>query len=113
MNNNELNVLWTNADPLTAEHMVLLYTINAQKRGWFEQVNIIVWGATAKLVAEDEKIQNLVKEAISVGVKFRACIHCATELNVGDELIEIGIPLEPMGLPLTDLIKNDAKILTI
>jgi len=44
MKNNELNVVWTNSDSVTAEHMVFLYTINAKKRKWFDEVRIIIWG---------------------------------------------------------------------
>lgn len=113
MNNNELNVLWTNADPLTSEHMVLLYTINAQKRAWFEQVNLIIWGATAALTVNNAKIKALVKEAMEVGINVTGCIRCAKDLGVEDQLTEMGIELFSMGVPLTDLIKNKANLITI
>ena len=46
-----LHVLWTNGDPITAEKMVFMYTINSLKKGWWEKVNLIIWGAPAKLVS--------------------------------------------------------------
>lgn len=113
MNKNELNVLWTNGDPVTSEHFLLLYTINAQKRGWFDQLNIIVWGSPAKLIAENINIQDLVKEAMKVGINIKGCLHCARELGVDKTLAAIGIKLEYMGDPLTELIKGDHKLITI
>jgi hypothetical protein len=113
MEKNELNVLWTNADPLTAEHMVLLYTINAKKREWFEEVNLIIWGATAALVIDNEKINKLVIEAMQVGVNVIGCIHCAKQLGKDVALTKMGIKLSPMGIPLTEIIKQKRNLLTI
>ena len=38
-----LYILWTNADVWTAKHMVMMYATNAKKRGWWEEVTVIVW----------------------------------------------------------------------
>jgi len=113
MNTNELNVLWTNADPITAEHMVFLYVINAKKRNWFEEVRLIIWGQTATLVAENDKIKLLVKEALEAGVKVEACLACAKSLGVEETLRHLGITLAYMGQPLTEILKSKAHLLTI
>ena len=55
--NNHLYVLWTNDNPVTAEKMVFMYTINALIHGWWEKVTVIVWGATARLVSENQDIE--------------------------------------------------------
>jgi hypothetical protein len=52
-----LYILWTNADPITSEKMVFMYTINSLIHGWWENVTLIIWGATAKLVSEDTAIK--------------------------------------------------------
>lgn len=57
-----LCVLWTNGDPITAEKMVFMYTINSLIHGWWEKVTLIIWGEPAKLVSEDVKIQEKIKE---------------------------------------------------
>ena len=109
----ELNVLWTTGDPITSETMIMLYTINAKKRNWYQNVNIIIWGASAKLVAENSKIQELVKEALSNGVKIEACLHCANQLNVTEKLRELGVELDFMGLQLSNIIKEKKNLITI
>ncbi|QEN08300.1 DsrE family protein [Oceanispirochaeta crateris] len=110
---NSLNILWTNANPITAELMVFMYAEASVTRGWWDEVQIIVWGATAKLVAENKVIQTRLKEIQSSGVIVNACIACATELGVVEELSALGITLMPMGQPLTDILKNNERLLTV
>jgi hypothetical protein len=46
-------------------------------------------------------------------VKIRFCIACATELGIVSKVKELGFELYPMGLPLTEVLKKDGKLLTI
>lgn len=108
-----LYILWTNDNPVTAKLMVFMYGINAKKRGWFENVTLIIWGATAKLSAENAEVQSLIKEAKAEGVHVSACIACATELGVVDALEKQDIELIKWGVPFTDLLKADEKLITI
>lgn len=108
-----LTILWTNADPITAEMMVFMYAEGSLEYSFWKEVEIIIWGSTAKLVAEDKHIQKRLLEIKDKGVKFRGCISCARELNVVQELTELGITLEPMGQPLTQIIKENKKLITV
>ncbi|WP_461206664.1 DsrE family protein [Clostridium sp. DL1XJH146] len=110
---NSLVILWTNADPVTAEMMVFMYAENAKVRGWWDRVKIVVWGATAKLVAEDEEIQEKLLDLQSKGIEVSFCIACATKLGVVRQIDELGFELKAWGMPLTELLKNDAKLLTV
>ena len=110
---NELFVLWTNADPITSELMVMMYTVNAMKRGWWEKVTLIIWGATTKLVTENPKFQDLIKQAQDVGVHVSACIACARELGKIEKLNEMNIEVISWGDPLTKLLKEGKHLLTI
>jgi hypothetical protein len=86
MNKTHLYVLWTNDNPITAEKMVFMYTINSLAHGWWDKVTLIIWGAPAKLVSEDARIQALVKDALDAGVHITACKACANQLGVTDTL---------------------------
>ena len=110
---NKLNILWTNADPVTSEHMVMMYTKNAIPQGWWDEVKVIIWGATAKLVAENTHIQSLIEKAQQTGVQFTACESCATELGVKQKIKDLGIELRFMGAPLTEILKRGEKLITI
>lgn len=111
--NQKLNILWTNADPLTAELMVMMYATNAKANHWWDEVTVIIWGATAKLAAENETIRHCIEAAQSVGVQFSACEACARQLHVAGKLKAMDIEVKYWGEPLTELLKADAKLLTI
>ena len=108
-----LYVLWTNDNPITAEKMVFMYTINSLLKGWWEKVTLIVWGAPTKLVSENADIQSKVKEALEAGVHITACKACADQLGVSDDLKKLKIEVIYWGVPLTKILENDEKLLTI
>lgn len=70
---NHLYILWTNADVLTSDKMVMMYATNAMLSKWWNAVTVIIWGATAKLAAENELIRTKIMLAQHAGVKFSAC----------------------------------------
>jgi hypothetical protein len=93
--------------------MVMLYAINAKKKNWWENVTVIIWGATAKLAVENEKIKSLILEGIKNGVHFSACKACAEKLGTADQLLAMGIEVKFWGEPLTKLIKDEEPLLTV
>ena len=113
MTKTHLYVLWTNDNPVTADKMVFMYTINSLLHGWWERVTLIVWGATAQLTSEDSHMQARIEEAREVGVEVVACKACADQLGVSEKLEALGIDVKYMGEPLTDILKNDEALLTI
>ncbi len=110
---NHLYVLWTNDNPVTAEKMVFMYTTNALRHGWWENVTLIVWGATVNLVCENETIRKEIQNAMEVGVHVTACKACADQLGATEKLMEMGIEVKYWGQPLTELLKNSEQLLTI
>jgi len=113
MQKTHLYVLWTNDNPITAEKMVFMYTINSLIHGWWEKVTLIVWGAPAKLVSEDPDIQNKIREALEAGVHVTACKACADQLGVTETLKQLGIEVKYWGIPLTEILKNGEHLVTI
>jgi hypothetical protein len=57
-----LAVLWTSGDRDVALKMVFMYTLNAKRRAWFDEVQLIVWGPSSKLLSVDEELQAAVAE---------------------------------------------------
>ncbi|MBI9104286.1 MAG: DsrE family protein [Spirochaetales bacterium] len=111
--NKRLHILWTNDNPITSKLMVFMYGIKAKSAGFWENVTIIIWGATAKYVSENIEIQEYIRKAKEAGVHVSGCRSCAEELGVVDDLEKQGIELIRWGAPLTELLKNNEKILTI
>jgi len=110
---NKLNILWTTDNRETVISMLSMYAINSRTHGWWEQVNVVIWGPSAKLVAEDTEIQALVKEMMDHGVTIEACKACSDLLCVTDQLSHQGIDVKYMGQALTDYLNSDEKLLTL
>ena len=109
-----LHILWTSDNPVTVEHMIFMYAVNSLKKGWWEDVHVIIWGAAAKLLCSHENIQNKVREFQAVGGHVSACRRCAEELGLVEQVERFGdIELIYMGEPLTRIIRSAEALLTI
>ena len=108
-----LYVLWTNDNPVTAEKMVFMYTVNSLIHGWWEKVTLIIWGASAQLVSEDVNIQKKIKKALDKGVHITASKDCADQLGVTETLEKLNIEIKYWGVPLTEILTREETLLTI
>jgi len=54
---NKLNILWLTDNKDTIFNMLTMYAINSKSKGWWKEVNVIIWGASAKLVGSDAQVQ--------------------------------------------------------
>ena len=107
-----LVIVWTSDDPYVAERMVLMYAHAVKTNGWFEEVTIIIWGPSAKMVAENSKIREKLENMQKDGVEIRACIVCANMYEVTEELKAMDFDVQGMGRPLTEYLKSGAHVLT-
>ena len=108
-----LYILWTNADLITSEKMVFMYATNSMLKGWWKNVTVIIWGATAKVAAENAAIRERINLARQAGVFFTACKACADQLGTTGALAEQGIEVKYWGEGLTDLLKDGEHLLTV
>ncbi len=110
---NSLYVLWTTADLVTVEKMVFMYTLNAKIQGWFDEVTLVVWGASTKLLAENAKLQQQVEEMKSAGIRIEACKACADQLEATEALEACQVEVKYWGVPLTEVLKSQANLMTV
>ena len=110
---NTLFILWTNADPITADLMVFMYAENSMKYHKWDHIIIIIWGATARLAAENNHIRSKILYLQETGVHFTACITCAMELGVKEQLESLGVDLVKWLDPLTAVLKGNKKLITV
>jgi len=106
----KLVVVWTSGDREVALKMVFMYTYNAKKQGWWKDITLLVWGPSAKLLSEDEELQDYIKEMDAIGVNLLACKGCADMYGVGDKLTELGVTVKYTGTDLTEFIKENHVI---
>lgn len=107
-----LAVVWTSGDPDVAHRMTLMYTHAAKTQDWFDEVTLIVWGPSQRLLAADKDVQEKVDEMASDGVIVEACIVCAESYGLVERLEELGLEVKGMGAPLSDHIKGDTHVIT-
>lgn len=107
-----LAVLWSSGDPDVAHRVCLMYTHAAKQSEWFDEVQLIVWGPSARLLAGDKDLQEKIAAMMEDGVDVKACVVCADSYGVSDRLREMGIEVKAMGEPLSDLLKSDWEVLT-
>jgi hypothetical protein len=89
-----------------------MYTHNAKRRGWFENVTLIVWGPSAELATRDTSIQEKLIEMKTDGVILEACKACSDSYGASEKLEELGVDVRYMGTPLTNYLKEGRKVLT-
>jgi len=108
-----LHIIWTNADPLTSEHMVMMYAKNSMLHNWWDKVTVVLWGAPQKLVMENEAVRTEMEFARDAGVKFSACSSCAEILGLKEALLNEKIEVIRWGQKLSLLLQNGKTVLTI
>lgn len=108
----QLMVLWTSGDREVALKMVYMYTYNAKKQGWWDEVLFIIWGPSSKLLSVDIELQAEIKKMMEAGVIVQACKACADLYGVSDKLEALGVDVKYMGVPLTDMLKQGWASLT-
>ncbi|MDR1259713.1 MAG: DsrE family protein [Tannerellaceae bacterium] len=112
-NMDKINILWTTDNKITVLNMLAIYVLNAKSRGWWKEINVIIWGASAKLVAADTQVQTEVLEMIHSGLTVEACRDCSDVCGVTDDLERLGVNVRFMGQSLTEYIKQGEAVLTV
>jgi len=101
-----LVVLWTSGDPDVAHRVALMYTHAAKTAGWFEEVRLIVWGPSQRILVGDKDLKAKLAAMRKDGVVVEACIACAESYGIVEDLRQLELPVKPMGPPLTAYLKD-------
>ena len=111
---NKLNVLWTTDNYDTFANMIYMYTTNSIFNHWWDEVSVIIWGASAKLSANDPRVQESIKQMIHIGISVVACKACSDNLGTTEKLSEIGVDVKYFGTGLTEILQDgNQKLITI
>jgi hypothetical protein len=104
----KLLIVWTSDNIEVAKKMVLLYGSVILPREYWSEAHIMVWGPSAKLIAQNSEIQSMVKDCMASGVRFSVCVVCSDDYGVTDTLVELGIEATHTGVELTTSLKDDS-----
>ena len=108
----KLIVIWSSGDREVALKMVFMYTYRAKKLKRWENLKLLIWGPSAKLLSYDNELQEYVKKMKEEELEILACKACADMYGVSDKLTSLGVNVKYMGQELTNLIKSGWNTLT-
>ena len=57
-------------------------------------------------------LQNYLRKMFEVGIQVEACKACSDMYGVSESLSDLGVDVKYMGIPLTEYIKKDLKVIT-
>lgn len=110
---NKLLIVWSSGEVEVAKKLVLLYGSVMLERKYWDEATIMIWGPSAKLLAENLDLQEQFKVVQESGVKCNACVVCTDDYGVSNELRELGVELIHTGEMLTEALQSDEiKVIT-
>ena len=112
MSKDKLLIVWSSGEAEVAKKLVLLYGNVILPRNYWDYAILMVWGPSAKLLAEDIEIQDAFAKVLATGVKANGCIVCSDTYGVSEKLSSLGVELIHTGELLTECLKGDWKAVT-
>ncbi len=110
---NKLLIVWSSGEVEVAKKLVLLYGSVMLERKYWDEATIMIWGPSAKLLAQNTDLQEQFKVLQKSGVKFNACVVCTDDYGVSNELRDLGVELIHTGEMLTEALQSDEiKVIT-
>ncbi len=103
---NRIFMILSSADNVVHRELSFPYAFNSKKQGWMDEVRVILWGPTEKMVVEDKEFQEQVMLLMVAGVEVIACKACSDNFGVSDELEKIGIDVRYVGTYVTEMLKD-------
>jgi hypothetical protein len=108
----KLHLLWTTGEKEVAMKVIFPYLVNAKANGWWDEINLIIWGPSAILAAGDADIHGELHDIMDSEISVEACQACTDAYRVTEKLISLGITVRYMGGPFTEYLKSDDKLIT-
>lgn len=109
---NKLLIVWSTEEVEVAKKMVLLYGSVILPRGYWDEAHLMIWGPSARVLAEDEELQKMLETLQQSGVETSACVVCSDDYGVSDTLESFGVKTIHTGELLTEALQNDWKVIT-
>ena len=92
--------------------MVLLYSSVILPRDYWDEAHLMIWGPSAKVLAEESTLQEMLKKVQESGVKTSACVVCSDDYGVSEILKNLGVETMHTGELLSEALQNDWKVIT-
>jgi len=109
---NKLLIVWSTEEVEVAKKMVLLYGSVILPRGYWDEAHLMIWGPSARALAHNIELQEMLKTVQESGVATSACVVCSDDYGVSDKLEALGVKTVHTGEFLTEALQSDWKVIT-
>ncbi len=108
----KLLIVWSTEEIEVAKKMVLLYGSVILERGYWDAAHLMVWGPSARALAQNSELQQMLKTVQESGVETSVCVVCSDDYGVSETLAALGVKPIHTGELLTEALQNDWKVIT-
>ncbi len=110
----KLVVVWKSNIEADVHYFALPYAYNSKLKGWFDEVEVLIWGASQEMFRDDPKVRKSVERLIKDGIKVVACKMCADHIGATELLEASGVEVIYTGVYLSDNQKDpEVQVITI
>lgn len=109
---NKLFVILASGDRDVALEMALFYPVTVAKEKYMDEVKVILFGPSEKLVARDKNVQKRIKTLQEASVVVSACKYCSDRMGVSEKLEELGITVEYVSKGIAEMLREGWASLT-
>jgi len=103
----KLLIVWKSNNETDINNFIIPYAYNSKKQEWFDDCEVLIWGASQEIVAENKMIQERVKKLVDYGIKIVACKMCADNVGATETLESIGVEVLYTGVYLSERQKDE------
>ena len=84
----------------------IAYATNTLKNGWLEDVKLMVFGPAEQLVLTNAALQQALQAYMALDDNVLACKFVADNASASEGLMDLGLNVDYVGVPIGDLIKQ-------
>lgn len=84
----------------------LFTAIKTSKNHYMDDIRLVLWGPSEKVIAENKEFQGMTQEYLGLGKPVWACKTCSDRYGVTEQLETLGCTVDYMGALVTSWFKE-------
>lgn len=111
---NKLLIVWKSENDVDINNFITPFAINSKKQNWFDEVEVLIWGASSDTLKENKNAQKKLSDIVNQGIRVYACKFCSDNVGASDVLTSLGVNVMYTGAYLSDKLKDkECEVITI
>lgn len=110
----KLLIVWKSDNDIDINNFITPFAYNTKKHNWMEDVSVLIWGASADKIKEDNNAQEKVKKLVEIGIHVLACKFCADQCEATNVLEGLGVEVKYTGEYLSEKLNDtNYRVITL